>query len=111
MDKTEESSEYKGPDLTTNSVSRSTTTNKAWQTRITQERRNHLVQKCVTALTSSTDQQTGNDRYAILAMNFTKHIEHEAFEIANDQEEYFHKIAEKIYLFQKEMENRKLKQR
>jgi E1A/CREB-binding protein len=85
--------------------------NKDWQRRVTQEMRNHLVQKIITALIPITDTGTMRDKRIINLANYARRVESETFEIANNQEEYFHKLAEKIYKIQKELEDRREKKR
>ncbi|CAF1004164.1 unnamed protein product [Adineta steineri] len=89
----------------------STTINKEWQRRVTQEMRNHLVQKIITALIPITDTGAVRDKRIINLANYARRVENETFEIANNQEEYFHKLAEKIYKIQKELEDRREKKR
>jgi E1A/CREB-binding protein len=88
-----------------------TTINKEWQRRVTQEMRNHLVQKIITALIPITDTGAMRDKRIINLANYARRVESETFEIANNQEEYFHKLAEKIYKIQKELEDRREKKR
>jgi hypothetical protein len=85
--------------------------NKEWQRRVTQEMRNHLVQKIITALIPITDTGTMRDKRIVNLANYARRVENETFEIANNQEEYFHKLAEKIYKIQKELEDRREKKR
>ncbi|CAF1267541.1 unnamed protein product [Rotaria sp. Silwood1] len=80
------------------------TINKEWQRRITQEMRQHLVQKIITALIPITNTGAIRDTRIINLANYARRVENETFEIADSQEEYFHKIAEKIYKLQKELE-------
>ncbi len=87
------------------------TINKEWQRRVTQEMRNHLVQKIITALIPITDTGAVRDKRIINLANYARRVENETFEIANNQEEYFHKLAEKIYKIQKELEDRREKKR
>ncbi len=89
----------------------STTINKEWQRRVTQEMRNHLVQKIITALIPITDTGAMRDKRIINLANYARRVESETFEVANNQEEYFHKLAEKIYKIQKELEDRREKKR
>jgi hypothetical protein len=73
--------------------------------------RNHLVQKIITALIPITDTGAMRDKRIINLANYARRVESETFEIANNQEEYFHKLAEKIYKIQKELEDRREKKR
>jgi E1A/CREB-binding protein len=84
---------------------------KEWQRRVTSEMRNHLVQKIITALIPITDTGAVRDKRIINLANYARRVENETFEIANNQEEYFHKLAEKIYKIQKELEDRREKKR
>jgi hypothetical protein len=51
------------------------------------------------------------DKRIVNLANYARRVENETFEIANNQEEYFHKLAEKIYKIQKELEDRREKKR
>jgi hypothetical protein len=84
---------------------------KEWQRRVTPEMRNHLVQKIITALIPITDTGAMRDKRIINLANYARRVENETFEVANNQEEYFHKLAEKIYKIQKELEDRREKKR
>ncbi|CAF0800883.1 unnamed protein product, partial [Didymodactylos carnosus] len=84
---------------------------KEWQKRVTQEMRNHLVQKIISALIPTTDSNALKDKRMINLANYARRVENDTFEIANNQEEYFHKLAEKIYKIQKELEDRREKKR
>ncbi|CAF2767738.1 unnamed protein product [Rotaria sp. Silwood2] len=88
-----------------NSTTTSITINKEWQRHITQEMRHHLVQKIITALTPITDTGAMDDERIIKLVNYARRIESETYEIANNQEEYFHILAEKIYKIQNELED------
>ena len=96
-----------------NSTSTTTTNtiNKEWQRRVTQEMREHLVQKIVAALVPITDMGAMRDKRVLNLANYARRVESETFDIANNQEEYFHKLAEKIYKIQKELEDRREKKR
>ncbi|CAF3384931.1 unnamed protein product [Rotaria sp. Silwood2] len=83
----------------------SITMNKEWQRCITQEMRHHLVQKIITTLTPITDTGTMDDERIIKLANYARRIESETYETANNQEEYFHILAEKNYKTQKELED------
>ncbi|UJR27186.1 hypothetical protein I4U23_008482 [Adineta vaga] len=84
---------------------------KDWQRRVTSEMRNHLVQKIITALIPITDTGAVRDKRIINLANYARRVESETFDVANNQEEYFHKLAEKIYKIQKELEERREKKR
>jgi hypothetical protein len=99
------------PTNNTNISATSNPINKEWQRRVTQEMRNHLVQKIITALIPITDTGAMRDKRIINLANYARRVENETFEIANNQEEYFHKLAEKIYKIQKELEDRREKKR
>ncbi|CAF1240006.1 unnamed protein product [Rotaria sp. Silwood1] len=79
------------------------TINKEWQRRVTQEMRQHLVQKIITALIPIINTGTSHDIRIINLANYARRIENETFEIADSLEEYFYKLAEKIYKLQKEL--------
>lgn len=85
--------------------------NKEWQRRVTQEMRNHLVQKIIAALLPVTDSGAMRDKRIINLTNYARRVEQETFEVADGQEEYFHKLAEKIYKIQKELEDRRERKR
>ncbi|CAF4919634.1 unnamed protein product [Rotaria sp. Silwood1] len=67
--------------------------------------RQHLVQKIITAFIPITNTGAIRDTRIINLANYARRVENETFEIADSQEEYFHKIAEKIYKLQKELED------
>ncbi|CAM4928133.1 unnamed protein product [Rotaria socialis] len=85
--------------------------NKEWQRYATQEMRNHSVQKIMTALIPIADTGAMRDKRIINLANYARRVESETFEIATNQEEYFHKLAEKIHRIQKELEERREKKR
>ena len=102
------------PNLTNPYTSNSTNERpitKEWQRRVTAEMRNHLVQKIITALIPITDTGAVRDKRIINLANYARRVENETFDVANNQEEYFHKLAEKIYKIQKELEDRREKKR
>ena len=97
--------------ISNTNASDGTTITKDWQRRVTAEMRNHLVQKIISALIPITDTGAVRDKRIINLANYARRVENETFEIANNQEEYFHKLAEKIYKIQKELEDRREKKR
>lgn len=93
-------------------VSTGTNVTKEWQRRVTQDMRNHLVQKIITALVPmSPDASIMKDKRIANLTNYARRVESETFDIAANQEEYFHKLAEKIYRIQKELEERRERKR
>jgi hypothetical protein len=96
---------------TSNLPSTANPINKDWQRRVTQEMRNHLVQKITAALVPISDMSVMRDKRIISLTNYARRVENETFDIATNQEEYFHKLAEKIYKIQKELEDRREKKR
>ena len=55
--------------------------------------RNHLVQKIISALIPVTDTGVMLDKRIVNLSNYARRVENETFDIANNQEEYFHKLA------------------
>ncbi|CAF4022413.1 unnamed protein product, partial [Rotaria sp. Silwood1] len=55
--------------------------------------RQHLVQKIITAFIPITNTGAIRDTRIINLANYARRVENETFEIADSQEEYFHKIA------------------
>ena len=99
------------PTTTNPNLMNERSTTKDWQKRVTPEMRQHLVQKIIAALIPITDTGAIRDKRIISLSNYARHVENDTFEIANNQEEYFHKLAEKIYKIQKELEERREKKR
>ncbi|CAF2677876.1 unnamed protein product [Rotaria sp. Silwood2] len=88
----------------TNTINVPITINKEWQRHVTQEMRQHLVQKIITELLPITNTGAIRDTSIINLADYARYLENETFEIANSHEEYFHKLAEKIYKLQKELD-------
>jgi hypothetical protein len=81
---------------------------KEWQQKLQPDQRNHLVKKIVSALLS-TVQQDGRslppDRLSAVT-SYAQQTEAETFNTALNHEEYFHRLAERIYKIQKDYEEK-----
>ncbi len=73
--------------------------------------RNHVVQKMTTVLTQIADTGAVRDTCIINLSDYARRTENQIFEIVNNREEYFYKLAEKINKIQKELEGRQEKKR
>ncbi|CAF1493159.1 unnamed protein product, partial [Rotaria sp. Silwood1] len=96
---------YRTTNNNINATNAPITINKEWQRCITQEIRQHLAQKIITALIPITNTDAIRDILIIYLADYARCIENEAFEIADSREEYFHKLAVKIYKLHKELED------
>ncbi|CAO4371545.1 unnamed protein product [Caenorhabditis nigoni] len=81
---------------------------KEWHNTVTKNLRNHLVAKLVKAIfPDPTREELMNDSLLKDLVANARGIEREMFESANDREEYYHSVAEKIYEIQKELQEKK----
>ncbi|CAF0752695.1 unnamed protein product [Didymodactylos carnosus] len=83
------------------------TSAKEWSKCVTAEMRNDLVQKIISALIPTADINVSWDERMINLANYAQRIENETYDISNNQEEYFHKLAEAVYKIHKDLEDRR----
>ncbi len=79
---------------------------KPWHENINAEMRRHLVQKIIQTIFPTSDPNIYGDPRLSNLINYATKTEREMYEQAQDQEEYFHLLAERIYKIQKEFEDK-----
>ena len=86
---------------------------KEWQQNITQDHRKHLVAKISSTLLQTIQQ----DNHPLLPdpitliSNYAQRIENDTFNAATSREDYFQRLAERIYRIQKEYEEKRMLKR
>ncbi|CAF1251204.1 unnamed protein product [Rotaria sp. Silwood1] len=85
------------------------TIDKDWQRQLTQETRRAYIQKTITAIKSIIDAEVMRDTSINSLDDYIRHIEDEAFRVANNEEEYLRKLAETICKIRKKLDDRQEK--
>ena len=83
------------------------TVQKDWHYGITNDLRQNLIVKLVKAIFPLLTPTTIKDQRIKELISYAKKVEKEIFEHANDKEEYYQFLAEKIYKIQKELQKKK----
>ncbi|KAI6177180.1 Histone acetyltransferase [Aphelenchoides bicaudatus] len=79
---------------------------KDWHSSITTELRSRSIGKFVRAIFPSSDPAAMRDQRVVDLITYARHVENEMFEYANDKEEYYRLLAEKIYKIQKGLQEK-----
>ena len=80
-----------------------------WHENVNNELRGHLVGKIVRTLYPGNFCSAANEQGFKDIVEYARKVEKEMFEMANDREEYYHLIAEKIYEIQKALHEKRNK--
>lgn len=83
---------------------------KPWHAKITTDMRRHLIQKIVHTMFPTHDPKIYNDNRLGNLFNYAVRIEGEMYDAAQDSENYFHLLAERIYRIQREFEEKQRRQ-
>ncbi|KAI0986114.1 hypothetical protein GJ496_007518 [Pomphorhynchus laevis] len=80
---------------------------KEWQKCIAPEVRSNLVAKIVVSIFPNQDKHHQKDKRMPGLVNYARKIEAEVFDAAQNQDNYFYMLAEKVYKIRKEIEERR----
>ena len=82
---------------------------KPWHTEVSSDLRNHLVKKLITSIYPNSNNRISSNMQPQAMrrlVQFAKKVEHEMYEQAGSKDDYYHRLAEKIYKIHKELEQR-----
>ncbi|GIY26891.1 CREB-binding protein [Caerostris darwini] len=84
---------------------------KDWQLSITMDVRRYLLLKSVQTIFPAVDINTLEDSRMLSLVSYAEKVERGIYKNANSKEEYFHLLAEKLCKTQKELENKRQKEK